>query len=151
MNVICPILVPGPQSSRLTCNSPRCISVDAACSCVTQVRHRVSASRENINEQIATVLLRLQHDMTDVLHRLHMLEQLTRSQVKDHCLCFWDQDWTIFLCAHMSMTIAVTIWFYFVVKIIFTKTGGLCTCCTKGTPKLCVHSLTDYSVKFDLL
>lgn len=35
-----------------------------------------------MNEQIATALLRLQHDMADMLHRLHTLEVLTASQVK---------------------------------------------------------------------
>lgn len=58
-------------------------SPEAACSCVSQRRHPVSAPRGNINEQIATTLLRLQHDMADVLHRLHTLEVLSTSQVKD--------------------------------------------------------------------
>lgn len=35
-----------------------------------------------MNEQIATALLRLQHDMAAVLHRLHALEALTLLQVK---------------------------------------------------------------------
>lgn len=40
------------------------------------------AARGNVNEQIATALLRLQHDMATVLHRLHALEAVTLSQVK---------------------------------------------------------------------
>ncbi|XP_039671696.1 acyl-CoA-binding domain-containing protein 5-B-like isoform X2 [Perca fluviatilis] len=70
----------GSQSPRATCSSQRCASVDAACCCVSQNRHPVSAARGNVNEQIATALLRLQHDMTTVLHRLHALEALTVSQ-----------------------------------------------------------------------
>ncbi|XP_031176405.1 acyl-CoA-binding domain-containing protein 5-B-like isoform X2 [Sander lucioperca] len=70
----------GSQSPRATCSSQRCASVDAACCCVSQSRHPVSVARGNINEQIATALLRLQHDMTTVLHRLHALEALTVSQ-----------------------------------------------------------------------
>lgn len=70
----------GAQSPRATCSSERCVSADAACCCVSQSRHPVSAPRGNIHEQIATALLRLQHDMADVLHRLHTLEALTVSQ-----------------------------------------------------------------------
>ncbi|XP_028449523.1 acyl-CoA-binding domain-containing protein 5-B isoform X4 [Perca flavescens] len=70
----------GSQSPRATCSSQRCASVDAACCCVSQNRHPVSAARGNVNEQIATALLRLQHDMTTVIHRLHALEALTVSQ-----------------------------------------------------------------------
>ncbi|XP_029310131.1 acyl-CoA-binding domain-containing protein 5-B-like isoform X3 [Cottoperca gobio] len=70
----------GSQSPRAACGSQRCASVDAACCCVSQRRHPVSAARGNINEQIATALLRLQHDMATVLHRLHALEALTVSQ-----------------------------------------------------------------------
>ncbi|XP_035526904.1 acyl-CoA-binding domain-containing protein 5-B-like isoform X1 [Morone saxatilis] len=70
----------GSQSPRATCSSQRCASADAACCCVSQSSHPVSAVRGNINEQIATALLRLQHDMTTVLHRLHTLEALTVSQ-----------------------------------------------------------------------
>uniref|UniRef100_UPI0037E75198 acyl-CoA-binding domain-containing protein 5A-like n=1 Tax=Semicossyphus pulcher TaxID=241346 RepID=UPI0037E75198 len=63
-----------------SCSSQRCVSVDAACCCVSQSRYPVSAVRGNVNEQIATALLRLQHDMAAVLHRLHALEALTVSQ-----------------------------------------------------------------------
>ncbi|XP_051266099.1 acyl-CoA-binding domain-containing protein 5A-like isoform X2 [Dicentrarchus labrax] len=70
----------GSQSPRATCSSQRCASADAACCCVSQSSHPLSAARGNINEQIATALLRLQHDMTTVLHRLHTLEALTVSQ-----------------------------------------------------------------------
>uniref|UniRef100_A0A3B5LJE6 ACB domain-containing protein n=1 Tax=Xiphophorus couchianus TaxID=32473 RepID=A0A3B5LJE6_9TELE len=58
-----------------TCIPLRCVSADAAC------RHPVVATRGNTNEQIAAALRRLQHNMADVLHRLHALEELTRSQV----------------------------------------------------------------------
>ncbi|CAJ1071672.1 acyl-CoA-binding domain-containing protein 5A-like isoform X4 [Xyrichtys novacula] len=70
----------GVQSPRATCSSQRCVSVDTACCCVSQSRHPVSAIRGNVDEQIATALLRLQHDMAAVLHRLHALEVLTVSQ-----------------------------------------------------------------------
>ncbi|KAM6990656.1 acyl-CoA-binding domain-containing protein 5A-like isoform 1-T1 [Tautogolabrus adspersus] len=68
------------QSPGATCSSQRCVSVDATCCCVSPSRHTVSAARGNVNEQIATALLRLQHDMAAVLHRLHALEALTVSQ-----------------------------------------------------------------------
>ncbi|XP_042354325.1 acyl-CoA-binding domain-containing protein 5A-like [Plectropomus leopardus] len=70
----------GSQSPRATCSSPRRGSVDAACCCVPQSRHTGGVARGNVNEQIATALLRLQHDMATVLHRLHALEALTVSQ-----------------------------------------------------------------------
>ncbi|KAL7386896.1 hypothetical protein ABVT39_015293 [Epinephelus coioides] len=70
----------GSLSPRATCSSQRCVSVDAACCCVSQNRHPGSVARGNVNEQIATALLRLQHDMATVLHRLHALEALTVSQ-----------------------------------------------------------------------
>uniref|UniRef100_A0A3B4TPL4 Acyl-CoA-binding domain-containing protein 5 n=1 Tax=Seriola dumerili TaxID=41447 RepID=A0A3B4TPL4_SERDU len=72
--------VSGCQSPRVTCSSQWCVSADAASRCVSQSRHPVSASRGNINEQIATALLRLQRDMANVLHRLHTLEMLNVSQ-----------------------------------------------------------------------
>ncbi|XP_074544116.1 acyl-CoA-binding domain-containing protein 5-B-like isoform X4 [Halichoeres trimaculatus] len=71
----------GVQSPRATCSSQRCVSVDTACCCVSQSRHPV---RGNVDEQIATALLRLQHDMAAVLHRLHALEMLTVSQAFFH-------------------------------------------------------------------
>ncbi|XP_068427436.1 acyl-CoA-binding domain-containing protein 5A-like isoform X1 [Clinocottus analis] len=70
----------GSQSPGDTCSSHRCASVDAACCCVSQSRRSISPARGNINEQIATALLRLQHDMATVLQRLHSLEALTKSQ-----------------------------------------------------------------------
>ncbi|XP_023277584.1 acyl-CoA-binding domain-containing protein 5-B-like isoform X2 [Seriola lalandi dorsalis] len=72
--------VSGCQSPRVTCSSQWCVSADAASCCVSQSRHPVSASRGNINEQIATALLRLQRDMANVLHRLHTLEMLNVPQ-----------------------------------------------------------------------
>ncbi|XP_039998718.1 acyl-CoA-binding domain-containing protein 5A-like isoform X2 [Xiphias gladius] len=70
----------GSQSPRAACSSPWGFSADAASCCVPQSRHPVSASRGNVNEQIATALLRLQRDMANVLHRLHTLEMLNVSQ-----------------------------------------------------------------------
>ncbi|XP_045901986.1 acyl-CoA-binding domain-containing protein 5A-like isoform X2 [Micropterus dolomieu] len=72
--------VSGSQSPKATCSFQQCASVDAACCCVSQSRHPVSVAKGNINEQIATALLRLQHDMATVLHRLHALEAHTLSQ-----------------------------------------------------------------------
>ncbi|KAM4551667.1 acyl-CoA-binding domain-containing protein 5-B-like isoform 2-T2 [Odontesthes bonariensis] len=70
----------GSQSPRATCRSLQRVSVDAACGCAPQSRYPVRPMRGNVNEQIAMALLRLRHDMVDVLHRLHALEELTRSQ-----------------------------------------------------------------------
>nr|XP_046264655.1 acyl-CoA-binding domain-containing protein 5-B-like isoform X4 [Scatophagus argus] len=70
----------GRGSQSPTCSSQPCTSVDAACRCASQRVHPVSAARGNVNEQIATALLRLQGDMTAVLHRLHVLEELAVSQ-----------------------------------------------------------------------
>lgn len=39
---------------------------------------------ENLNEQIICALARLQDDMQSVLERLHTLEALTASQVRNH-------------------------------------------------------------------
>ncbi|XP_071348279.1 acyl-CoA-binding domain-containing protein 5A-like isoform X3 [Trachinotus anak] len=72
--------VSGCQSPRVTCSSQWCVGADAASCCVSQSRHPV---RGNVNEQIATALLRLQRDMANVLHRLHTLEILNGSQVKE--------------------------------------------------------------------
>lgn len=71
----------GSQSSNIICSSLQCTSVDAAC-CVSKDRHPGGVRRANVNMHIAAALLRLQHDMADVLHRLHTLEELTKSQVK---------------------------------------------------------------------
>ncbi|XP_030607037.1 acyl-CoA-binding domain-containing protein 5-B-like isoform X3 [Archocentrus centrarchus] len=71
----------GSQTPRATCSSELCVRVDAACCGMSTCSLRpVSVTRGNINEQIATALLRLQHDMANVLHRLHALEELTKSQ-----------------------------------------------------------------------
>ncbi|KAM6918325.1 acyl-CoA-binding domain-containing protein 5A-like [Xenentodon cancila] len=70
-------------SPRDTCNSVWSVGVDAACGCASWSTHPVRATGGDISEQVATALLRLQHDMANVLHRLHTLEELTRSQVKD--------------------------------------------------------------------
>ncbi|XP_016520377.1 acyl-CoA-binding domain-containing protein 5A-like isoform X2 [Poecilia formosa] len=67
-------------SPRATCFPLRCASADAACGCVLRSTHPAVATRGNTNEQIAAALQRLQHNMADVLHRLHALEELTRSQ-----------------------------------------------------------------------
>ncbi|XP_061587306.1 acyl-CoA-binding domain-containing protein 5A-like isoform X2 [Cololabis saira] len=63
-----------------TCSSSWRVGVGSACGCEPRSTHPARAPGGNINEQIATALLRLQHDMTSVLHRLHTLEELTRSQ-----------------------------------------------------------------------
>ncbi|KAK2822037.1 hypothetical protein Q5P01_022102 [Channa striata] len=62
------------------CSSQSAVTADSSCCCVSKNRHRVRATRGNVNEQIASALLRLQHDMANVLHRLHALEVLTVSQ-----------------------------------------------------------------------
>ncbi|MED6289470.1 hypothetical protein CHARACLAT_003141 [Characodon lateralis] len=70
----------GCHSPITTCSPLRCVSADAACGCVLQSRHPVTVTRGNNSEQIAAALLRLQHNMANVLHRLRTLEELTRSQ-----------------------------------------------------------------------
>ncbi|XP_075953757.1 acyl-CoA-binding domain-containing protein 5A-like [Anarhichas minor] len=70
----------GSRSPRTACGALRCASVDAACCCVSQSRRPISSARGNVNEQIATALLRLQHDMATVLQRLHALETVAVSQ-----------------------------------------------------------------------
>ncbi|KAK9538834.1 hypothetical protein VZT92_003982 [Zoarces viviparus] len=70
----------GSRSPRTACGALRCASVDAACCCVPQSRRPISSARGNVNEQIATALLRLQRDMATVLQRLHALETLAVSQ-----------------------------------------------------------------------
>lgn len=81
-------VISGSQSPRPTCSSQRCASVDAAPCCVSQSGY---TTRTNVNEQIAAALLRLQHDMAAVLHRLHALEALTLLQVKgcSSCSLWW--------------------------------------------------------------
>ncbi|XP_034469474.1 acyl-CoA-binding domain-containing protein 5A-like isoform X2 [Hippoglossus hippoglossus] len=69
----------GSHSLRATCSCVRCVGA-AAASCVSQSRFPVSALRGNVNEQIATALLRLQRDMGNVLHRLQALEMIAVSQ-----------------------------------------------------------------------
>ncbi|XP_060939636.1 acyl-CoA-binding domain-containing protein 5A-like [Limanda limanda] len=69
----------GSHSLRATCSCVRCVGADAA-SCVSQSRFPVGALRGNVNEQIATALLRLQRDMANVLHRLQALEMIAVSQ-----------------------------------------------------------------------
>ncbi|XP_031721179.1 acyl-CoA-binding domain-containing protein 5-like isoform X3 [Anarrhichthys ocellatus] len=70
----------GSRSPRTACGALRCASVDAACCCVSQSRRPISSARGNVNEQIATALLQLQHDMATVLQRLHALETVAVSQ-----------------------------------------------------------------------
>ncbi|XP_037314558.2 acyl-CoA-binding domain-containing protein 5-B-like isoform X3 [Pungitius pungitius] len=72
----------GSQSPRTTCSSHRCTSVDPARRGVSQSGHPTSSARGDVNEQIATALLRLQRDMASVLQRLHALEGLSVSQGK---------------------------------------------------------------------
>ncbi|KAM7401153.1 hypothetical protein PAMA_005376 [Pampus argenteus] len=69
------------RSPKTVCDSRLRVSVDAArCCCVSRRRNPDSSSGGNVNEQIATALLRLQYDMASVLHRLRTLEVLTASQ-----------------------------------------------------------------------
>nr|XP_015812998.2 acyl-CoA-binding domain-containing protein 5A isoform X2 [Nothobranchius furzeri] len=70
----------GSQSPKITSNPLRCVSVGASCSCLSTSRRPVGVTRGNVKEQIATALLGLQCDVADVLHRLHALEERTRSQ-----------------------------------------------------------------------
>lgn len=86
VGVTCVILPPVSGSPCLgaACSPQLCASAHANCCCVSHNRHLGSAHKGNVNEQIATALLRLQRDMADVLHRLHTLEVLTVSQVKHH-------------------------------------------------------------------
>lgn len=64
----------------LTCGSPFSPHAAAACCCGSQRPQSLCRSKENINEQIATALLRLQHDLDSVLYRLQTLEVLATSQ-----------------------------------------------------------------------
>lgn len=113
----CHILTPvsGSLSPRATGSSQRCVTVDASCCCVSQSIRPVSAVRGNVNEQIATALLRLQHDMAAVLDRLHALEALTLSQVKDqlHYVACGDRDNVISFCYHTKC------WFFIMFALIF--------------------------------
>ncbi|XP_058480667.1 acyl-CoA-binding domain-containing protein 5A-like isoform X3 [Solea solea] len=70
----------GSRSSRATHSSRWCVSADAASCCLSHSRNPASASRGNVNEQIAAALLRLHRDMANVLHRLQTLEMLTVTQ-----------------------------------------------------------------------
>nr|XP_020479725.1 acyl-CoA-binding domain-containing protein 5A-like [Monopterus albus] len=70
----------GLPSPRASCRSQLCSRGDASHSYESKKRHPVTACRGNLNEQIATALLKLQCDMANVLHRLHTLEALTVSQ-----------------------------------------------------------------------
>ncbi|KAM8850813.1 acyl-CoA-binding domain-containing protein 5-B-like isoform 2-T2 [Spinachia spinachia] len=63
-----------------TGSSHRCTSVDAARRGGSQGGRPTSSARGNVNEQVATALLRLQRDMASVLQRLHALEVLSASQ-----------------------------------------------------------------------
>ncbi|XP_033837834.2 acyl-CoA-binding domain-containing protein 5A-like [Periophthalmus magnuspinnatus] len=63
-----------------TCGSRSGQNVNVACCCVSQSTQSLCNSRENMNEQIASALLRLQHDMDNVLHKLQTLEVLQTSQ-----------------------------------------------------------------------
>ncbi|XP_028987014.1 acyl-CoA-binding domain-containing protein 5A-like isoform X2 [Betta splendens] len=70
----------GSPSLGAACSAQLCARAEAQYCCVSPKAQPVSAPRGNVNEQIATTLLRLQRDMGDMLHRLHMLEVLTASQ-----------------------------------------------------------------------
>ncbi|CAN9503077.1 unnamed protein product [Ophioblennius macclurei] len=79
--------VRGSDSPRTACSSLWCVSVDTACCCVSRSRRSAGATSGPVNDQIAMALLRLQHDMDNVLHRLHTLEVLTRSQSRSSSPC----------------------------------------------------------------
>ncbi|XP_055007313.1 acyl-CoA-binding domain-containing protein 5A-like [Boleophthalmus pectinirostris] len=55
-------------------------NVSVACCCVSQSTQSMCNSRENMNEHIASALLRLHQDMENVLRKLHTLEVLQTSQ-----------------------------------------------------------------------
>ncbi|XP_034039718.1 acyl-CoA-binding domain-containing protein 5-like isoform X2 [Thalassophryne amazonica] len=63
-----------------SCGSQLSVTADAVCSSVSHSTPCVSAAGGCVNQQIAVALLRLQHDMANVLHRLHMLEMISLSQ-----------------------------------------------------------------------
>lgn len=52
--------------------------MDDVCCCLAQSSR---APSRNVDEQIATALLRLQRDMATIMHRLDTLEALALSQV----------------------------------------------------------------------
>ncbi|KAK7945057.1 hypothetical protein WMY93_000785 [Mugilogobius chulae] len=62
-----------------TCDSQSDLNVHVPGCYVSQSTQSLCSSRENVNEQIATALLRLQHDMDSVLHKLQTLEVLQTS------------------------------------------------------------------------
>uniref|UniRef100_A0AAQ4RJ88 Acyl-CoA binding domain containing 5b n=1 Tax=Gasterosteus aculeatus aculeatus TaxID=481459 RepID=A0AAQ4RJ88_GASAC len=70
----------GSQSTRTTCSSHRCTSVDVARRDASQSGQPTGSARGDVNEQIAAALLRLQRDMASVLQRLRALEELSGSQ-----------------------------------------------------------------------
>ncbi|XP_072297192.1 acyl-CoA-binding domain-containing protein 5-B-like [Eucyclogobius newberryi] len=63
-----------------TCGSQSGLDVNLTFCCEPQSSQSLCSSGENINAQIATALLRLQHDMDNVLHKLQTLEVLQTSQ-----------------------------------------------------------------------
>ena len=69
---------PGSQSPSVALSCQRGPGLAAACRCASQSG---CAAGGNVDEQITTALLRLQHDMATVLQRLHTLETLKISQV----------------------------------------------------------------------
>lgn len=127
----CHILTPvsGSLSPRATCSSQRCVTVDASCCCVSQSIRPVSAVRGNVNEQIATALLRLQHDMAAVLDRLHALEALTLSQVKDqlHYVACGDRDDVITFCYRTKCWFIFPLFLHFFRHIYWNCNSGLHT------------------------
>ncbi|XP_076018192.1 acyl-CoA-binding domain-containing protein 5A-like isoform X2 [Genypterus blacodes] len=64
--------------------SQLCVDTEAVHGYVSPSGHFISAARGNVNEQVAAVLLKLQDDMANVLHRLHALEVITVSQSRSH-------------------------------------------------------------------
>ncbi|XP_057713479.1 acyl-CoA-binding domain-containing protein 5-like isoform X3 [Corythoichthys intestinalis] len=78
------IFVRESQPPKTAWSSQLCLpTCDSASRCTRHSR----ASWENINEQIVAALLRLQDDMTNVLHRLNTLEGLSLTQSRSSPRC----------------------------------------------------------------
>uniref|UniRef100_A0AAV2JTX7 ACB domain-containing protein n=1 Tax=Knipowitschia caucasica TaxID=637954 RepID=A0AAV2JTX7_KNICA len=69
-----------PATSEPTCGSQLGINVNMACCCVSQSTRSLYNPSENMNEHIASALLRLQQDMDNVLQKLQTLEILQTPQ-----------------------------------------------------------------------
>ncbi|MEQ2304112.1 hypothetical protein AMECASPLE_023699, partial [Ameca splendens] len=124
----------GCRSPITTCSPLRCLSADAACGCVLQSRHPVTVTRGNNSEQIATALLRLQHNMANVLHRLRTLEELTRSQVI-HQNCWLHY---LLLCNEFVTPPFCTSHFFFIQYSVFSRLSPY-------IPQICIYKISIFS------